>query len=174
MSGNYLIRANGDQRTHCHKEHFCSVFFLFARQLTWAVGRTSSSRSNIAFLSIIIDRKEHQVNSFKIRRKHLVFHIWISCKLETWENGRNACFECIIDGEVGSARAGWRQQSPSRAGRWGGGFRLPLIVMGRRMLMVIIMGMVMLFGCSVINRFIRYKDIRLKKFHTNQTMNIVL
>ena len=75
MSGNYLIRANGDQRTHCHKEHFCSVFFLFARQLTWAVGRTSSSRSNIAFLSIIIDRKEHQVNSFKIRRKHLVFHI---------------------------------------------------------------------------------------------------
>ena len=28
MSGNYLIRANGDQRTHCHKEHFCSVSAL--------------------------------------------------------------------------------------------------------------------------------------------------
>ena len=31
MSGNYLIRANGDQRPHCHKEHFCSVFFLVCK-----------------------------------------------------------------------------------------------------------------------------------------------
>ena len=27
----------------------------------------------------------------------------------------HACFECIIDGEVGSARAGWRQQAESLA-----------------------------------------------------------
>ena len=75
MSGNYLIRATGDQCTYCHKEHFCSVFFLFAR-LSWALGRTSSSKSIIAFLSSMITvRKEHQANSFKIRRKHLVFHI---------------------------------------------------------------------------------------------------
>ena len=63
----------------------------------------------------------------------------MSCKLETWENGRNACFECIIDGGVGSARAGWRQQSPSRAGRLWEGSRLLLVVMGRRMVMVRIM-----------------------------------
>ena len=31
-----------------------------------------------------------------------------------------------------------------------------------------------LFDSSGINRSIGYKDIRLKKFHTNQTMNIVL
>ena len=66
----------------------------------------------------------------------------MSCKLETWEHGRNACFECIIDGEVGSARAGWRQQSPSRAGRWVGGSRLPLIVMGRRMVIVMLLSMI--------------------------------
>ena len=27
----------------------------------------------------------------------------MSCKLESWENGIQACFECIIDGGVGSA-----------------------------------------------------------------------
>ena len=66
----------------------------------------------------------------------------MSCKLETWENGGNACFECIIDGEVGSARAGWRQQSPSRAGRWGGGSRLLLVVIGRRMVIVMLLSMI--------------------------------
>ena len=70
----------------------------------------------------------------------------MSCKLESWENGRRACFECIIDGGVGSARAGWRLQSPSRAGRLGEGSRLLLVVMGRRMVMVRIMGMVMLLS----------------------------
>ena len=44
---------------------FLFSFFLFARQLTWALGRTSSSKSIIAFLSSMITvRKEHQANSF--------------------------------------------------------------------------------------------------------------
>ena len=53
----------------------------------------------------------------------------------------HACFECIIDGEVGSAhvQVGASKQSPSRAGRWREGSRLTLIVMGRRMVMVRIM-----------------------------------
>ena len=58
----------------------------------------------------------------------------------------HACFECIIDGGVGSARAGWRQQSPSRAGRLWEGSRLPLIVMGGMVVMVRIMVTVMLRG----------------------------
>ena len=62
MSGNYLIRANGDQRPHCHKELFCLVFCCL-----------QSLHGHLRSSSMIAIRKQH--NSYKIRRKHLVFHI---------------------------------------------------------------------------------------------------
>ena len=39
MSGNYLIRANGDLRPHCQKKHFCSVFFLVCKAAYMGTGQ---------------------------------------------------------------------------------------------------------------------------------------
>ena len=76
MSGNYLIRANGDQPPHCHKEHFCSVFCCLQGlhgQLRSSSMITIRTCLLLRSSSMITIRKQY--NSSKIWRKHLVFHI---------------------------------------------------------------------------------------------------